>query len=76
MRKCCVGSFLGENILLLFQQIIRLEILMRKIAMMELVMRENNCRCVLQIQGARVVDSPSHGRHYVSLKRYADEKRG
>ncbi len=24
----------------------------------------NGCRCVLQIQGARVVDSPSHERHY------------
>ncbi len=24
----------------------------------------NDCKCVLQIQGARVVDSPSHERHY------------
>lgn len=27
-------------------------------------MIRNNCRCVLQIQGARIVDSPSHERHY------------
>ena len=29
----------------------------------------NNCRCVLQIQGARIVDSPSHERHY-EFERY------
>ena len=29
----------------------------------------NGCRCVLQIQGARVVDSPSHERHY-EFERY------
>lgn len=33
-----------------------------KLAAEELI--RNNCRCVLQIQGARVVDSPSHERHY------------
>lgn len=30
---------------------------------------KNGCRCVLQIQGARVVDSPSHERHY-EFERY------
>ena len=33
-----------------------------KLAAEELI--RNNCRCVLQIQGARIVDSPSHERHY------------
>ena len=37
-------------------------------------MVRNNCRCVLQIQGARVVDSPSHERHY-EFERYM-KKRG
>ena len=38
-----------------------------KLAAEELI--RNNCRCVLQIQGARVVDSPSHERHY-EFERY------
>ena len=38
-----------------------------KLAAEELI--RNNCRCVLQIQGARIVDSPSHERHY-EFERY------
>ena len=58
-----LDRFLGENIPVVSTN----HKIGGKLAAEELV--RNNCRCVLQIQGARVVDSPSHERHY-EFERY------
>ena len=63
-----LDRFLGENIPVVSTN----HKIGGKLAAEELV--RNNCRCVLQIQGARVVDSPSHERHY-EFERYM-KKRG
>ena len=61
-----LDRFLGENIPVVSTN----HKIGGKLAAEELV--RNNCRCVLQIQGARVVDSPSHERHYEFDTSYLD----
>lgn len=58
-----VDRFLGENIPIISTN----HKIGGRLAAEELL--RNGCRCVLQIQGARVVDSPSHERHY-EFERY------
>ena len=58
-----VDRFLGENIPIISTN----HKIGGRLAAEELL--RNGCRCVLQLQGARVVDSPSHERHY-EFERY------
>lgn len=58
-----VDRFLGENIPIISTN----HKIGGRLAAEELL--RNGCRCVLQIQGARVVDSPSHERRY-EFERY------